>query len=146
MAEAIGVASSVISLASTAYKTCQTLHNAVDCFRGAHHQILTLSSELEGFYLVLGTLQAVLQDEVSSAAAVEQVMSDGLSRTLKGSMEIFKEITAVIGTFKAPEPKAPPGAWRKAKWTFKEKTIADLRKELLERKMTLNIAICVANE
>ncbi|KAL9621774.1 MAG: hypothetical protein Q9160_003746 [Pyrenula sp. 1 TL-2023] len=146
MAEAVGASSAVITLASTAYKSCQTLHDAVDGFRSAHHQILALSSDLEAFYLILGTLQTVLQDEISSAAAVDQVMSDGLSRALKDSIDIFKKITTVIESFKAPKHISPPGNWLRAQWIFKEKTMLDLRQELMECKMTLNIAICVVNE
>ncbi|KAL8828279.1 MAG: hypothetical protein Q9191_002674 [Dirinaria sp. TL-2023a] len=146
MADAIGLSSALIALAATAYKSCQTLHNAIDGFRSAHEQILTLSSDLEGFYLVLGTLQTVLQDEASSGAMVERVMSEGLSKALRDSMDVFKKISAVVGKYQAPDSTSPPGTLQKAKWTFDEKKLADLRRELSECKVTLNIAISVANE
>lgn len=145
MAEIVGLTSGVLTLASAAYKSCQTVHNAIDGFRSASHQILALSSDLESFYLVLGTLQAALQDEACPASAVELAMSNGLSKTLEQSMEIFKKITAFIGAFKSPDADHH-SAWPKAKWVIKEKSILEIRKELMECKMTLNIAICVANE
>lgn len=146
MPDAIGLSSAVIALASTAYESCQTLHNAIDGFRGAHEQILTLSSDLEGFYLVLGTLQIVLQDEVSSAAMVERVMSDGLSKALRDSMDVFKKISAIVGKYQAPDHTSHPGVRQKAKWTFDEKKLANHRRELFQCKMTLNTAISVANQ
>ena len=73
-------------------------------------------------------------------------MSDGLSKALEESMEIFKKISAVVATFQAPEHDSSPGNFQKAKWAFKEKTVDHLRKELTECKITLNIAICIANE
>lgn len=45
--EAIGASSAVIALASTAYKSCQTAHNAAGAYRGAHERIDSLLSELE---------------------------------------------------------------------------------------------------
>ncbi|KAG8527092.1 uncharacterized protein KY384_008521 [Bacidia gigantensis] len=149
MAEALGVSSAVITLASTAYKSCQTLHNAVDGYRSAHSQFLALSADLETFYLVLGTLQAALQEEAASAAAVEAVMSEGLSKALEESMDVFKRISAVVQAFGASrtaERSSLAGTLQKAKWVLNEKAIANLRKDLLDCKMSLNIAICVTNE
>ena len=146
MADTIGLASSNITLAFTVYKACQALHNAVDGFRNAYHRIHVLSSDLEAFYLVLGTLQVILQDEASTAIAVERAMSCGLSRALEESMGNFQRITVFVQTLKAPGNDSPQAAWQRAKWTFKEKTIAGFRKELTACKMTLSMAISNANQ
>ncbi len=146
MAEAIGLSSAVLTLASAAYKSCQTLHNAVDGVRSAHEQMLALSSDLEAFYLVLGSLQTVLQDETFAPVAVDHIMSSGLSKALDGSMEIFKKLTAIAASLRGQQNSASPGTLKKAKWMLKEKAIAELRNELMQCKITLNIAICVANE
>ncbi len=102
MAEAIGLSSAVLTLASAAYKSCQTLHNAVDGVRSAHERMLALSSDLEAFYLVLGSLQTVLQDETSAPVAVDHIMSSGLSKALDGSMVIFQKLTAIAAKLTGP--------------------------------------------
>ena len=60
MAEAIGVASAIITLVSTAYATCRKLHSNFDGMINAPKHIRIISSDLQDFYLVLGTLQALL--------------------------------------------------------------------------------------
>lgn len=146
MAEAVGLSSAVLTLATAAYKSCQALHNGIDGFRSANEQMLALSSDLENFYLVLGSLQTVLQDEESAPVAVDRIMASDLSKALDGSMRIFKNLSTIVASLRRPSSSTSPGNLNKAKWALKEKSIADLRNELMQCKITLNIAICVANQ
>ena len=145
MAEIVGIASGIVTLVSAAYKTCGTLHKTLEGCRSAHAGIRALASDLEGFYLVLGTLRGVLEDEISSAAAAEAVMSGSVSKVLDQSMELFKEISTLVGTFNCSEHKFAQEVWLKVLWNFQQKKLAAYRSQLMECKLTLNIAIAVAN-
>ena len=145
MAEALGLTSSVVTLVATAYSSCQTIYNIVDGLRGAHEQLLTLSSDLISFQNVLDNLQLALQDDTTTAAAVERLMSNTLSSSLKNSLNIFQKTIAAIRSCQAKDKASRLGFWQKTKWVFIEKKIATLTHELMQCKTTLNLAICMAN-
>ena len=147
MADPIGVSAATITLASAAYKSCQKLRHAIDGLGGAHEQIRTLSSDLESFYLVLGTLQATLQEKASSPAMVEPSMSNSLSKALGDSMDVFKKINASVVKYQDHDHDHALrlGILQRAKWTLDEKKIQDLKNELSQRKMTLCIAVSAVN-
>lgn len=145
MAEAIGLTSAIVGLVTTAYTSCQKLYNTFDGVRNAPKHIATISHDLEDFYLVLGTFQALLDDEEFSAGIVQHAQSGNLCNVLKDCLLVFKEFNTIISEYQAHNKNSATGTWRRLKWTFKESEVKNLRSDLMGCKATLNVAISVAN-
>lgn len=145
MAEAVGVASAVITLVSAAYTSCRTLYETLGGIRDTPMHIHSISGDLEDFYCVLGTIQAILDDPDSAPGLLLPTTSENLTRVLKNSLTVFSDVSMIIQSYTTQGNAVNVSAWQRLKWTFKEKEIDDLRKSLLAHKMTLNMAISVAN-
>ena len=145
MAEAIGAASSVITLVITAYQSCKTLYDTLSTLRNAPKHIRYISCDLEDFYLVLGTIQAIADDKDSAQGILQPMTSENLIGVLKNSLVVFSDISAIVNSYTIQGNSVSSSKWQRLKWSFKEKDVEDLRKTLLAHKMTLNMAISVAN-
>lgn len=144
-AEAVGLASALASLVATAYSSCQKVDTTFEGARNAPKHIKALSSDLEDFYLVLGTLQALLDDEESSPGVIRQATSLDLCKVLENCIAIFKNIRIVISEYQIHHKRSEPGTWQRLKWTFRESEISGFRRDLTGCKATLNMAISMAN-
>ena len=96
MAEAIGLSSAILSLVTTAYSSCQKLHSTFNRIRNAPKHIAVISSDLEDFYLVLGRVQTLLDDEELSAGIVQYAQSEDLCKVLKDCVLVFKDFEPII--------------------------------------------------
>ena len=144
-AEAVGLASSLTNLVATAYSSCQKLDSTFEGARNAPKHIKALSSDLEDFYLVLGTLQALIDDDESSSSVIRQASSLNLCNVLENCISIFKNIRIVASEYQIHHKRSEPGAWHRLKWTFREPDIDGFRKDLMGCKATLNTTISVAS-
>lgn len=145
MAEAIGLTSAILSLVTTAYSSCQKLYSTVDGVRNAPKHIALISNDLEDFYLVLGTIQALLDDEEFSAGIVQHAQSKSLCKVLEDCILVFKGFETIISEYQAHSKDPAISTWQRLKWTFKESEIKNLRRNLSGCKATLNLAISTAN-
>ena len=145
MAEAIGLTSAILSLVTTAYSSCQKLYSTFDGVRNAPKHIAVISNDLEDFYLVLGTIQALLDDEEFSVGLVQYAQSKNLCKVLEDCISVFKDFETIISEYQAHSKDPATGTWQNLKWTFKESKIKDLRRNLSGCKATLNLAISTAN-
>ena len=144
-AEALGLASAVNTLVATAYSSCQKVDSIFEGARNAPKHIKALSSDLEDFYLVLGTLQALLDDEDFSPGVIRQAISLNLCKALENCIAIFKNIRIVASEYQIHHKRSEPGTWQRLKWTFKESEISSFRRDLMGCKSTLNMSISLAN-
>ena len=144
-AEAVGLASALASLVATAYSSCQKVHSTFQGAQNAPKHIKALSSDLEDFYLVLGTLQALLNDEDSSPGVIRQATSLNLSKVLNSCIAIFKNIRIIASEYQIHHKRSEPGTWQRLKWTFRESEISGFRRDLTGCKATLNMSISMAN-
>ncbi|KAM0799009.1 hypothetical protein BDR22DRAFT_964252 [Usnea florida] len=143
--EAVGLASSLSSLVATAYSSCQKLDSIFQGARNAPKHIKALSSDLEDFYLVLGTLQALLDDEELSPGVTTQATSLNLCNVLENCISVFKSIKVVASEYQIAHKRSELGTWQRLKWTFRESEIDNFRKDLMGCKATFNMSISVAN-
>ena len=144
-AEAVGLASSLSSLVATAYSSCQKLDSTFQGARKAPKHIKALSSDLEDFYLVLGTLQALLDDEEFSTGVTRQATSLNLCNVLENCISVFKSIKVIASEYQTAHKRLEVGTWQRLKWTFRESEIVNFRKDLMGCKATFNMSISVAN-
>ena len=114
MAETVGLASGITTLASTVYSG-------------------------------LGILQSLLNDQECDSGISEPAISENVSQALNTCLKVFKELSLMVSEYQTPHEKTEVRAWQRAKWTFKEKEIGDVRLNLATCKATLNMAISMAN-
>ncbi len=145
MADTVGLTSAIVSLVTNAYSTCQKLYSTFDGLRSAPKHITTISNDLEDFYLVLGTIQALLDDEEFSAGILQHAQSTNLCNVLRNSVLVFKNLYTIVSEYQVHSRLPEIGPWQRLKWTFKETEIRSLRLDLMGCKATLNMAISVAN-
>lgn len=145
MPEALFFSSAILSLVTTAYSSCQKLHSTFNGVRNAPKHIAVISKDLEGFYLVLGTIQALLDEKEFSAGIVQYAQSENLCKVLEDCLFVFKDFGTIISEYQAHSMDPAMRTWQRLKWTFKESEIKDLRRKLIDCKVTLNLAISTAN-
>ena len=144
MAEAVGLTSAIVTLVTTAYSSCQELYSTFDGVRNAPKHIAVISNDLQDFYLVLGTIQALLDDEDFSAGIAQHSHTENLCKVLKDCIRVFNELNIIISNYQAHNRDSATGTWQRLKWTFKESEIKTLRSDLMGCKAILNLAISVA--
>ncbi|KAL6716718.1 hypothetical protein ACLMJK_006286 [Lecanora helva] len=145
MAEATGAASGILALLATAYKSCKELHKVLRGMKNTPRHLHTLSKDLEDFYLVLGSIQAIIDDGQSEWGMLDSAASNSLDAVLRSSIEIFSDINTTLKPCTIKGQSMGLSAWKRLKWSFKEKEIERVRMRLLDNKMTLNMAVSVAN-
>ena len=145
MAEVIGLASGIATLIAATYTSCQTLSNTIDGIKSAPKYVGVIGKDLQDFYRILGTLQALLDDGESTAGIVQSATSENLSRVLENSISIFADINKIVSDFSSHGSSTEVKLWRRIRWTFKDKEVGELRRNLTAHKITLNLAISVAN-
>ena len=146
MADAIGLTAAILTLVTTAYSSCQKLYSTFDGIRDAPKHIAVITKDLEDFYLVLGTIQALLDDDEFSAGIVQYAQSKNLCKVLEDCISVFKDFEIIISEYQAHSKDPAFRTWQRLKWTFKESKIKDLRTNLSGCKATLNLAISIANQ
>ena len=145
MAEAVGLAASIITLVSLAYKSCKNLSDSITRMEDAPKHVFAIANDLEDLYSLLGTLQAVLEEGDSLAATLEPAMSGNLSQVLSHCLNIFKATNIIVAEYDNRNHSIiGMHAWKRLKWSFMEKEIQDARRELAQCKLTLNMAVSVA--
>ena len=146
MADAVGLATSILALVSAAYKSCKALNDAILSLDDAPAHVVVIADDLEDFYSVLGILTSALEDDESAAGVLEPAMSGHLSQVLRHCLEVFKAIRLILGEYDDRNRSIVGlSVWKRIKWTFKEKEVEDARKDLSHCKLTLNMVISVAN-
>ena len=138
--------SAILGLVTTAYSSCQKLHSTFNEVRNAPKHIAVISKDLEGFYLVLGTIQALLDEQGFSAGIVQYAQSENLCKVLGDCMLVFKDFETIISDYQAHNNDPAIRTWQRLKWTFKKSAIKDLRNNLSDCKATLNLAISTAHQ
>ncbi|MCJ1266405.1 Ubiquitin [Lobaria immixta] len=149
MAEIVALASAVISLGNVTYNSCKVLLDTISGIKNAPKHIHVLLNDLEDLCLVLDTLQALFNDDEfsvgSSPSDPRSATFHNLATVLKNCLTIFGDIQAIVQNYRSQGTLIDLGIWKNFKWTFKEKEMEGYRRDLVNHKMTLNIAISVAN-
>ena len=143
---AIALASSIVTLVSAVGKSSQMLYNTIQAIKNAPKHISKISSDLQDFHHVLGILQALVSDDDDVAGVIRPESLANLEQVLKECLKIFQDMSRVVDDY-VSHGSASVGTspWQRLKLTFKEKEIRNLIEESMSCKVTLNLAIAVAN-
>ena len=145
MADAIGLASGVLTLVTSAFTSCQTVYKLLKDFIDAPSHIRSLTKDLEDFFQILGTLQALLEDEETAPGVVRPTVTNNLQSVLDNCILVFNDLSVIVQEFKERWHTERTKDWIHLKWSFKHKSIEELSNTLAAHKITLNLAISVAS-
>lgn len=145
MAEAIALTASLLTLAATASAICHTLQQGLTALEEMPRTLRFISSDLEDYYKVLGTLQALLGDDETATGVVQPVTSVNIQSVLNNAVGIFKESSVLVHQLDEEGRSAGLSAWQRFKWIFRWREILELREMLIGNKITLSVAISIAN-
>lgn len=82
MTEAIGVASAITTLVATAYTSRKFLHETFNEMIHTQRDLHIISRDLEDFYLALGTIQAIFDDNENARGTMRSAPAGNLTMVL----------------------------------------------------------------
>ncbi|KAM0509974.1 hypothetical protein ACHAQF_002766 [Verticillium nonalfalfae] len=149
MAEPIGAISGVAGLIIFATNLSVGISRRIDAVRGLPRTLQALSADLKGFVSVLGTLQGYLDHEDTRQGVLHPGTVDELSDVLEDCIQVFTELSQQLnkdlnGSGEA-SADAKMSTWRRLRLSFRDKDFEELRAKLAARKLTLTVAVSVAN-
>lgn len=145
MAEIVGFAASTITLLATAYDTFQTLYNILEGIQNASKCINSLRQDIHDVCHMLGNLQSLLNDEETSHGVSRSLTSESLTKILNCYLRSANNLGNMVSEFKSGETGEKLGLWRSGMWVVKRRVVEGYRRDLREQKMTLCLALAVAN-
>jgi len=145
MVEPLSTAATVLALVGRALVLSQQVYSKANGISNAPKHIKAISVDLEDFYTILGTLKGYLEDDDFSSGVLHGAAAENLESVLRNSINIFMEISRVLALYKARGGYGNISQWRKIKFSFMKDDVDALRNHLAAHKMTLNMAISVAN-
>lgn len=140
---------SVIGAVKVAWKGALETKEFIDSIKGAPTAVNRLSQDLTALYTILGVLHSYfdgldLQKQSGQSKQVAQV-AQLVDLPLKNCINAYADITLLIRPFIKPSGDARTSKWKGIKWNFKEKEVVALQTVLISYKVTLEIAVGVAN-
>jgi hypothetical protein len=145
MADPLSLVASLVTLLSTGIKLSKTISQTVDLIKHSPKHIKMISADLKGLYHVLGILYSVISSDDTRAGVLHSAVSDSLETTLSNIIQIFKELQMLVNSFVETRNRADPNKWAVVKYAWKAEEVEAWRKQLVNHKLTLNIAIATAN-
>jgi hypothetical protein len=134
MAEAVGLASGILTLVVFAFNTSKSLYEAVSSFKSQRKAVKDFQTDLESLLIILSSIREQAQRS-SEVARLEplRVPLDCCATTCAEMREMLVACTA-----HSKEGRDSVRDWLNMR--YKEKTFEDVRKRLASYKSTLNIA------
>jgi hypothetical protein len=140
-AEAATITALVIkafALGKEAYTQAQQISNAP-------RHVEAMVRDLEDFYTTLGILQGYLTDEEFCVGAIHSSNKTNLESAVKNCLWTFEKINTLVNSFKAKPGSTDISIWRKIRYLFLSAEAERLSKELCAHKLTISMAISLAN-
>lgn len=148
MPEPLALALGLVGLVTKTYKLSRDIYELANGISSAPPHIVSITSDIKAFHLILGTLESLLQSDQVRCHRLMQDMSGTLQTVLTNCIRDFRSIGVVIHECVGPatvEKHMQIGVWRSTKWAFKEKEIQTLRCQLESHKNTCTLAVNTAN-
>jgi hypothetical protein len=146
MAEAIGLAASIIGVATLAYSSSKALYELLDGIHEAPKTLEFLKTDLDALQKLLSSLEVELKHKPDKS------LSDGLKHCLEEVEPSLKACSKACDEFREKVSKITSHSTEqhtslrdKVKLQFQEKEITTFRYRLTSYKSTLNIALSFAS-
>jgi hypothetical protein len=146
MGDPLSAVASTIAVVGCCCRVAKDLYTFVDHLASAPDHISSLSCELKGLYSVLRTMHRLLQDGDSAKGVLHSKNTQrDLEIVLGNCMRTMRELSIIMKSFLNKEGDVKKTLWKRFLFNFKSSEITTLRTNLLEQKITLNLAIGAAN-
>lgn len=148
MAEPFSLAVNIMTLISTAFKVSKEVYNTLEQISSAPKHLKAITSDLEDFYTILGSLKGYLEDAELSPGVLLAAEKVNIVGVIENCVEIFTKINLLVNSYNLRGKRGgigDMGNWRKIKYSFKLAETETLRSQLAMHKMTLNMAISLVN-
>lgn len=141
MLEPLSIVAAALSIAANAFKLGKETYTIIQGIKQAPTHISRLSNDVRSLYTILGTLQTILDDEMSRSSPNEltiRLLAD-FEEVVRNTAQVFFDIQSILSPFIRGEIKR--SIWNGFKWdNFRKDDIAVLQNALQSHKLTLNIA------
>ena len=134
----------ITGLTVTAYNLAKAICSTVSAIKSAPNHISDMKKELTSFYNVLATLQQILDDNQTAAKDVQLGASDNLQTVLEDCITLFKRVQTLVNAFTELDGNENGTKWKGIRWNFREADVNGMKRDLADRKLTLNTELLVA--
>jgi hypothetical protein len=147
MPEPITIIAGVISIVGNVWKISKDLYELIDGIMNAPRHIIAISNDVQALYVVLGTLQGLLNDvrEGDQLQAACVPIFETLQQPLDNCLSICTELSAKLNKYTKPTGDVRRSKWTAFRWQFTEKETDTYRRYLAAYKSTVTIALTSAN-
>jgi hypothetical protein len=145
-ADPLAIATALTTLIEEAYTLAESLYGTVNSLNGAPTEIAEISTDTQDLVSILANLQSYLDDEENSARVTHRLVARNLADVLKNTISVLKELQLMVQDAINGNVGAEMTDILKAlEWNFREGKVQQWRQQLYAHKMTLNLAISMAN-
>lgn len=147
MAEAIGLAASLIGIATLAYNSCQKLNVIIQGFRNAPGNVKIISNDLEALTNVLGSLKSDLQseDQGSLGSLERQGLLTELQSSMQGCQELCEHTAQKLSKLTSHSNADYLSKRDRIALHFNDTEIMIFKERLVQYKLTFNVCLGVAS-
>jgi hypothetical protein len=148
MGEPLSLATNMLKLITNAVTASKEVYSAVEAISNAPNHIKAISSDLEDFYSILGSLKGYLEDVDMSTGVLQAAEKVNIASVIENCLHIFTRISLLVNSYNSRGHRGgigDMGNWRKVKYSFRIAETEALRSQLAAHKMTLNMAISLVN-
>ena len=139
------ITAGVVGTAGVALHSARRVKDFVGGIQGAPRAISALSKDLTALADVLETLNTLVNHVHLSGGAAHTDFIPLLKPPLENCTTALDSIFLTIKPYTKPSGQPKKSKWRGFVWTFRETEVLTLQKTLMDYKMSLDIALAVAN-
>ncbi|KAJ9615499.1 hypothetical protein H2200_001574 [Cladophialophora chaetospira] len=148
MLEPLSITVGVVALVANTYKFSQEIYQLITGISHVPSHIESISNDIKGLYLTLGTLESLFQSEDVRSHVLMQNISSTLESVLTNCIRDFRSLAVILREATGSDDAGSNsniGRWSAAKWTFQEKEIHALRGQIESHKSTCMLAVSTAS-
>jgi hypothetical protein len=145
MPEPIAIAAAVSTIVVNGIKICLGVYTTIDEIKQAPKYLKAVSQDLKAFYSLLGTIQAYLDDEELTRGLLHEQTCGSIQEILVNCVGILRQFEDIVTEYIKAGRLPNLTRWQKVSWTWKVKDVENLRQHLSDHKMSLGLAIAMAN-
>jgi hypothetical protein len=145
MPEPITIASAASATVVNGIKLCLGVYGTIDGMTQAPKHLKAVSSDIKGFYSILGRIQAYLDDKELKQGLLHTQSCDNLQIILENSLSVLLDFEKIVSGYIKAGQESSLTRWQTVSWTWKLADVENLRRHLSDHKASLSVAIGMAN-
>jgi hypothetical protein len=145
MVDPFGITAGVIGVALSALHSARRLKELIDGIQGAPEAVRALSEDLYALQDVLKSLNTLLQDARFTGRRGRAEAMPALEPHLKNCADTLDSMFLAIARHTKSSGDPSKSKWSSFVWYFREKELLTLQNRLKTYKMSLDLAVSIAN-